>query len=285
MTESINSFSVINNANADEAYDRVLPEAKAVRPESLLVINLDVMAAVFTAMGAIEKLAPFMEPFKQLLGFPFEQVAKLRDYVLAMYTAQLRYTFATTPPEQIPVTLQKATACRDILIADTKALIARGLLDADLLKELTGVHGYRNVAVDLSGLCTILKGRWAEFEGKIGLTREELAKADQLALELAAAVAHREQSPEIIAEVADTRQRVFTLFYDAYDQARRGVSYLRWNEGDADTFVPSLYAGRVATKAVKKQTDDANAKSEATGEPVAKPVPTGHPGGDPLAVA
>jgi hypothetical protein len=30
----------------------------------------------------------------------------------------------------------------------------------------------------------------------------------------------------------------------AYDQTRRAVIYLRWNEGDADTIAPSLYKGR-----------------------------------------
>ncbi|WP_438004954.1 hypothetical protein [Sorangium sp. So ce321] len=30
----------------------------------------------------------------------------------------------------------------------------------------------------------------------------------------------------------------------AYDQTRRAVSYLRWNEGDAETIAPSLYKGR-----------------------------------------
>ena len=29
-----------------------------------------------------------------------------------------------------------------------------------------------------------------------------------------------------------------------YDQLRRMMSYLRWSEGDADSIVPSLYAGR-----------------------------------------
>ena len=29
-----------------------------------------------------------------------------------------------------------------------------------------------------------------------------------------------------------------------YDTARRAVGYLRWNENDADTIAPSLYAGR-----------------------------------------
>ena len=38
--------------------------------------------------------------------------------------------------------------------------------------------------------------------------------------------------------------RAFTLFSRAYDATRGAVTYLRWNEGDADDIAPSLYKGR-----------------------------------------
>ena len=47
-----------------------------------------------------------------------------------------------------------------------------------------------------------------------------------------------------MAATADMRQRAFSLFVNVYDQARRAVSHLRWNEGDVDDIAPSLYAGR-----------------------------------------
>jgi hypothetical protein len=40
------------------------------------------------------------------------------------------------------------------------------------------------------------------------------------------------------------RARAFTVFSRAYDQVRRAAMFLRWNEGDPDAIVPSLYAGR-----------------------------------------
>ena len=40
----------------------------------------------------------------------------------------------------------------------------------------------------------------------------------------------------------DTRQRAFTLLVTAYDEVRRAVTFVRWAEGDADAFAPSLYA-------------------------------------------
>ena len=35
---------------------------------------------------------------------------------------------------------------------------------------------------------------------------------------------------------------MFTLFARRYDQLRRAATYLRWEEGDADSVVPSIFA-------------------------------------------
>lgn len=43
--------------------------------------------------------------------------------------------------------------------------------------------------------------------------------------------------------------RAYSLFVRAYDQCRRAVSYLRWEEGDADDEPPSLFANRGPRKA------------------------------------
>jgi len=45
-------------------------------------------------------------------------------------------------------------------------------------------------------------------------------------------------------DAAERRACAFTLFMRAYDQARRAVIFLRWDEGDADEIAPSLYKGR-----------------------------------------
>jgi len=44
-----------------------------------------------------------------------------------------------------------------------------------------------------------------------------------------------------VRAAADARNRVFTLLTRRYDQVRRAVVFLRWDEGDADRIVPSLY--------------------------------------------
>lgn len=48
---------------------------------------------------------------------------------------------------------------------------------------------------------------------------------------------------------AELRLRALTDLVRRYDEIRRMVSYLRWNEGDADDIAPSLYARRPGRKA------------------------------------
>jgi hypothetical protein len=56
----------------------------------------------------------------------------------------------------------------------------------------------------------------------------------------------------------------------AYDQVRRAVTFLRWNEGDADRIAPSLYSGRGNSNARKKTDATQPAAGEpATGAPAA----------------
>jgi len=72
----------------------------------------------------------------------------------------------------------------------------------------------------------------------------ELDAAELLGRQLMDAVGAREQAPAVQAQVQAQRQRNFTLFSRSYDQVRRAISYLRWDDDDIDSICPSLYAGR-----------------------------------------
>jgi hypothetical protein len=81
-----------------------------------------------------------------------------------------------------------------------------------------------------------------------GASLRELDQAESLAGQLTSALGAREQGPVIAADVATQRQRNFTLFAQSYDQVRRAISYLRWDNDDVDNIAPSLYGGRVVSR-------------------------------------
>ena len=90
----------------------------------------------------------------------------------------------------------------------------------------------------------MMHDNWTAISGKTALQIADIDQAEALAERLITAIGLRDQGPAVLAESAENRQKAFTLFVNTYDQIRRVISYLRWNEGDVDQIAPSLYAGR-----------------------------------------
>jgi hypothetical protein len=134
------------------------------------------------------------------------------------------------------------------MIGSAQVLASHGYVDAERLTRLKQQTGYRALAADVLTLCALFREQWEQLAGKMPYTQTDLKRSGQLALDLISAVGFREQSPVIIGAVALNRQRAFTLFLRAYDDARRAVHYLRAKIGDAETIAPSLYAGRAVRR-------------------------------------
>ena len=50
----------------------------------------------------------------------------------------------------------------------------------------------------------------------------------------------REQAPTHVSDLTEMRARAFTLLDIAYDQLRRAISFLRWDEGDVDAMAAKM---------------------------------------------
>jgi hypothetical protein len=121
----------------------------------------------------------------------------------------------------------------------------------------------------LSGL---LRANWDTIGSKTAVQTSELDRARDIGEQIIAAVGTREQAPVLTAAQAQQRQRNFTLFANAYDQVRRAISYLRWNEDDIDDIAPSLYAGRGTGRKKPDAPQPTPAPSPAP-SPVVNPAP------------
>lgn len=237
-----------------EAHERLANEIAAVPEDELATINIDILAAATTAMGALAEIMALRPRFvTELPELDIDYLDKLEPYALAAAHAHTQYLGADTPAEAIPELSEEAVETRGLLLSDASALAKRGYLNPSRLLELKGTNGYRNTASDVLTIAGILRDNWSKISGKTCVTLEELNSAESLGYRLLNAVGSREQGPAMADDDALTRQRVYTLFSNAYDQVRRAVCYLRWNEGDIDEIAPSLYAGRGGKK--KAETD------------------------------
>ena len=255
------------------AYQQVLPEAAALKEAELLNINIDVTAAVATATGALPEIMALRERATKLGELDMQVFDKLSTYALALMHAQGEYVAASMPPEQLLALNDQGNTLRDLLHSDATALAKRGLMNGARLSSFRIMPGYKVLAEDLVGLSSLLRHSWDGIANKTAITQAELDLAEELSDKLLMAVGAREQAPAVLAEVARQRQRLFTLFVNAYDQVRRAVSYLRWTEDDLETIAPSLYSNRTRRKTEKPVTPP---------EPPAPAPPTGPAAASPL---
>jgi hypothetical protein len=232
-----------------EAYERAAPSAQALKAEDLITINIDIPTAVTTAVGALPQIMTFRDKAAALNGFDASAFDQLETYTFATGVAHTQYMGASAGPAQLVQLNEQAMALRNTLYADAVALATRGLISGDRIGEFKANIGYKNLAFDLMALSGVIRQSWDKISSKTAITLADLDQADLLCDQIVNAVGTREQAPTVAAESSTQRQRHFTLFVNAYDQVRRAISFLRWDEDDLESIAPSLYAGRGARRA------------------------------------
>jgi hypothetical protein len=186
--------------------------------------------------------------------------------------------------------IAEAMKRRASLVSVLETASIYGLIPAEILQDLQGAKGHKNMAVDLIGVTGVLRQYWSALEGKTPVSVADLEHTEQLGQQLVKALGAREQAPAVDNAAALDRKRAFTLLAVAYGEVRDAVLYLRRNSGDAEQIVPSLYAGRGGSK--KKESAE-GAEVPAESAPVAQTptngagtsaaVPVGHPDSSPFA--
>jgi hypothetical protein len=281
-----------NQPRLRAALEKVRREAEALQNDDLSPIIIDPIAASVTARGAYQKLLKFRDRILALPDFHAPYLEDFETYVRAAYYAQTLLQAASKPPAQFEEVIAEAAKLRESLLSDARALVNRGIMSDTPLASLKGSVGFQNIASDLMTLTNMFRAVWPKLVGKTFVTEEELDRAEVLCDEVVNDLGQREQSPSKIEDVSVDRQKTFTLFVTAYDQLRRAITYIRWNEGDADEIAPSLYSGKKRRQVVAEEptqsvsttttanavaTHTTNVQSTATATPL-----TGMPGGDPF---
>lgn len=242
MTET--TEQVARHPRARESLDKVRPAMAALEPDELVPVNTDPFTAVSTARAVLPKLLSLRDQLVELPNFDPKHLDNLETYALATLQAHTNYLASNAPPEQLQERIVEATMLREQLLSDATALANRGYISGASLDKLKGSIGFRNVASDVLTLANLLRGAWSKVSTKTGVTEAELERAEMLGEDLNSDIGVKTVTPAVAAAVTLERQQAFTLLTRAYDQLRRAVAYLRWDEEDADDFAPSFYAGR-----------------------------------------
>ncbi|MBK8253664.1 MAG: hypothetical protein IPK82_13480 [Polyangiaceae bacterium] len=228
---------------AAKAYAEVKAEIESLPTSALLPINVDIPRAVAIGIGAVPHLAKLRDQAAKLPDFNIQNIDKIGPYALAAWHAHL-----TALPELsstlLGKLLEEAKPLREDMLLAAELMAHKGYFDKRSVEAIRSGQGNLDTANDLVALSALYAASWDQVEKRSPVTWEEVERASLLGPQLLIALGERRQpvGPDAgVLTAVELRQRAFSLFANAYDQCRRAVSYLRWNDGDAEEVAPSLY--------------------------------------------
>jgi hypothetical protein len=246
-----------SDPDAEAAFTLLQAEIDAVPGKALTRINLDVSRVVSHILATSQRLQKLADEIARLVEPRY--IHGLRTYALAAWFAHLQ---ALPPPKTLQAQVAgEAKVLRRTLLRDAEALADRGLFDRKTVAAIRKGAGYVDLATDLLALTNLFLGAREAIAGKTPVTEQELARAQELAPRLLAA-AGRPGTDEVSTRARNRRARAFALLGIAYGQVRRAVTFLRWDQGDADQLAPPLHTARAPRRS----------PARAAGAPTPRPV-------------
>ncbi len=245
------------------AAERIEAELAAMPDADILQVNVDVDAAVTHVLGHWKGLEPYLPQIARLPDFDASPVPKLRDYASALHYWHSRAQYAGAAPAGLAEMIDRGIATRDRIVAMLEALAKFGVIVPSALSSFKGTSGHHKLARDLTALSGFVHENWSALAGKSLLSLEEMHEVAHLGYAILEAIGDRDASPTSKAFAIRQRDKTFTLLARAHDQARRALLFLRWEEGDADTIMPSIYSGRRTGKKREGATELAPKANEA----------------------
>jgi hypothetical protein len=235
---------------APAAFEAVREEIVAVPTTSLVRRNLNIPRAARRGLMVAERIEPLRAELSTIGHLDYPKVEKLPTYALALLYAHEQVEAAEQAEVPLAELLAKAIPLRADLMKTGDMLGHFGIVSPERMAQIRAGQGHADTADDLLALGLLLGGIWPKIKDKVVVTREQVDLAIPLSARLQQAIGVREGGyEERLVEPNDVRHvraQALELFVGAYEECRRGVSHVRWHEGDAAQIVPSLYPGRSA---------------------------------------
>lgn len=134
-----------------------------------------------------------------------------------------------------------------LLLTDAEALAKRKLLDPDRIDQGRPVLGYRALVTSTLVLVALMRERFDAISHKTPTTLADLDRIGGKAKRMLRQLDMREQE-KVRMLAHELRARAMTHLIRTYSQVRRNITYVRWDEGDAEAIAPSLWSGRRSGK-------------------------------------
>ena len=259
------------------ALDALRIELEQIPESRLETIRLDPAEAIPLALGVSANVKRFEAEVVRLFGETAgRHIGRLELTARAFGRAHANHVIALHGKDVADMADDLARL-RRVLLVEAQSLVAQKRLSSAVLAELAGGNGYKAMCLDVVQLVAAFRADWAGLESATPVTSPELDHAEALSNALFTTIGENEHAVSS-SPTAAMRQRAYTLFVRTYDEVRRLVTYLRWDEDDADEIAPSLFS--------RRKSHDGDDEVEPVVTPALNggaPVHPGMPGGSPFA--
>lgn len=256
------------------AYDQCKTELEEAAKQPLAPLTANVAYAVrvmLTVAGNVEKYMPALKE----LGIA--DADKLAMRANALSYAQALHDWTLNSPQKVEVLAAEVVNARRLLTTELDLVVVRGLIAHGAIKlQTTG--SYLGMAQDVRVICSAFLANWDKVGPEIGNDQAHVHEALRDADNLIAAIAKAAEVQETLKGTALMRAAAWTLARKCYDGVHRGIQFLRYEEGDVDEIVPSIYD----TRPKKKNEKPSDAPLETVTPPVAPAPPVNGPAGAPI---
>lgn len=239
------------------AFARTADARSALRAEDALPYTLDALHAVSRAMWIAPRLMPFRADLLALSGFDVTHLDNLETHARALRFVHAEILRRVERTNELPGLRAEAYKVRALMMAYAELLSLKGTVAPAFVAKLREGSGNRDLIEDLTVLVQELQALPAPMlSADTPVTRAEVTRAADLANELNVRIGNTPEGNLSQAELLDERRKLGSLLVKAHAQLRRGMAYLRFEQGDAAELVPSLYVGSGKRKAPAPDPDE-----------------------------
>lgn len=272
---------------AQRAYEQALPVANALSDDEVIRVTTNIDAAVVRAGSCVARVREVVVGGREHVPtFDPKRVDRFAQYTDALLYAQANYLHSdkesSTSVSELAQSAQRALVT---VLSDLAALATRGIVAPAAVESIKdGSAAYEALPSRLLAAAQLVASARVKLGERTLTTLEEQQELEQLAVKLRDALAARVGEASANNKALAIRERIFTLFYREYAQLRRVVEYLRFDEGDADEVLPSIFvrSGRKNKDDVLEPIENKPIENKPVEEKPASPVIGGVPQDDPF---
>ncbi len=251
-------------ATAQEAFEKLLPEAKALPKRDVMPFRADADLALHNVqLGTDAVLAQRARIAKELPALDLASIERLPTLALAVVFASGRVDPKARPKSEVRADLKRAHELRAVMLSAAESTALAGLVPAREVAKIREGRGASDVAKDCVDLAALFT-KYPAAAKKTVVTAEQIREAAELGSALVATLipssAKRDRSATPAQkQAADERDRLWTLLAHGHEELWRAGAWL-FGRKLVEERVPSLQS---RAKSKPKPTKTAKAATDA----------------------